>query len=221
MKIKGAYYGENIIIDNPEDNHAFCVKSIKVNGVKTNTEIASNTFEIDLASLNIDYAASIEIIITHSETCKPKILNPEALKEKCGFNLIGYKQDKKSEEITFTPTNQISKMPYIVEQYRWKRWVEVAKIDVVFSDTATYRFKPSLHSNANIFRIKQNSKRDDACFSNDLKARSLLKEVTFLYDKKANNLTFSTETMYEIYDKKGNFIKSGLSKVVDLGMFIF
>ncbi|MEI7595607.1 MAG: hypothetical protein WCK02_07665 [Bacteroidota bacterium] len=216
MKLKGGFYGDNIIIDNPSIDNNFCVKSVKVNGIISNSEISSNTFEIDLIALNLEIGATIDIIITHSDNCKPKILNPEVLIEKCGFTMVGNKQDKKTDEISFTMVKQLSKLPYTIEQYRWKRWIEVQKIDVVFADTAVYKFKPVLHSGANLFRVKQTSNRGNTCYSADIKARSMLKEVTFLYDKKALTLTFSIETKYEIYDKKGVLVKSGFAKTIEL-----
>lgn len=216
LKLKGGFYGENLIVDNPSIDNGFCVKAISINGNPTKFDISSNTFEIDLISLNLEYASAVDIKISHSETCIPKILNPEALLEKCGFTMTGFKQDKKTEELIITMANQKSKEPYIVEQYRWKHWMEVGKIEVLIADTMAYHFKADLYSNNNIFRIKQNSKRKEPCYSAEIKAKSALKEVTFLYDKKANNLTFSSETLYEIYDKKGILLKSGKGKVIDL-----
>lgn len=217
MKLAGNYYGDNIFIDNPSIGGAYCVKALTVNGKSTHTVIASNTFEINLSILNLEYGTPVIVIIKHADNCAPTILNPDALIEKCGFTLVNSKQDKKTEELTFSITNQKSTAPYIIEQYRWSRWIEVGKIDVALNaDTVLYKFKPTLNSGNNLFRIKQKAKREECCYSADIKAKSPLREITFMYDKKVNNLTFNAATYYEIYDKSGKLLKSGNSKVIDL-----
>ena len=118
--------------------------------------------------------------------------------------------------MSFIITNQKSIEPYFIEQYRWNKWIVVGKLDVENKDTVAYKFKPNLNSGNNLFRIKQISKREEICYSQDIKAKSIIKEVTFMYDKKANNLTFSSGTLYEIYNKEGKLLKSGNNTVIDL-----
>lgn len=217
LTLSGHYCNENVIVDNPSVGSGFCVTEVLVNDQKGDVEILSNTFEIDLSLFNIKEGDAVKIIIRHQESCTPVILNPKALMPKCNNQIIGGRFDKKTIEVCWLGVKENCNLPYIVEQNKWDRWIELGKVESkVISDTNRYSYKVELHSDANVFRVRQVTPRGEEILSNEIKARSQVKEVTILLDKEGNNIMFSMETPYEIYNQKSELLKSGKAASVNI-----
>src|SRR5690349_13030525 len=94
--LEGTYQGKVVYVQNPfgPGGVGFCVTEVKVNGNITTDELTSSAFEIDLKPHKLNIGDKVEIKIFHKEGCKPKVLNPEVLKPKSTYEIIGMSVEK-------------------------------------------------------------------------------------------------------------------------------
>ncbi len=221
--LEGNYQGKNLYVQNSfaASGVGFCVQEVRVNGNVTTDEITSSAFEIDFRNLQLKMGDKVEVRITHKDDCKPKILNPEVLKPKSTFEVLTIAVDK---DLTFkwTTKGETGKLPYIVEQFRWNKWVKVGEVEG--NGTAaenSYSFKITPHSGKNQFRVKQIDYTGLPKFSKAVDYASGIPEVSYSPAKVSKEILFSAnnspvETMFEIYDQFGNIVKRGYSRSVDV-----
>jgi hypothetical protein len=221
--LEGNYQGKNLYVQNSfaASGVGFCVQEVRVNGSVTTDEITSSAFEIDFRNLQLKMGDKVEVRITHKDDCKPKILNPEVLKPKSTFETLSILVDK---DLTFkwTTKGETGKLPYIVEQFRWNKWVKVGEVEG--NGTASensYSFKITPHSGKNQFRVKQIDYTGQPKLSKTVDYNSTVPEVVYSPAKVTKEIMFSAnnapaETMFEIYDQFGNIVKRGYSKSVDV-----
>ncbi len=222
MVVKGQYFGKNIIINNPSKGDDFCVKEVSVNGKKSNDQLSSNAFEIDLLTYGFQYGDEIKIIIKHNAGCKPQLMNPQALEPEKNFSFTKAKWDRKKDLIYWTTRGQAGEEAFEIQQFRWEKWVTVALVgikDSVLLDSYEKQVIP--HNGRNLFRIMVVDKYGNTIYSKDVKCSSRNDEV-FLKSSKAKKgkLLFTGQTQYQIYDQRGLFIKSGFGIDVDVSDMI-
>ncbi|MFH1004291.1 MAG: hypothetical protein V1781_02170 [Bacteroidota bacterium] len=221
--LEGNYQGKNLYVQNPfaGTGVGFCVQKVEVNGQITTDEINSSAFEIDFMNYQFKIGDKISVKITHKDDCKPKVLNPEVLKPKSTFEIISMKLDNEGI-LNWNTKNETGKLPFVIEQYRWNKWVKVGEIEGKgIGDNNEYIFKiTTLHFGENQIRIKQVDYTSQPRYSKPVKFLSTISEVTFTPVKVSKEITFSTETLYEIYDQYGNIVRKGFGKIVDCGTFI-
>ena len=218
--LEGNYQGKNLYVQNPfaGSGVGFCVQKVEVNGQVTTDEINSSAFEIDFNNYQFKIGDKISVKITHKDDCKPKVLNPEVLKPKSTFEVITMKLEGDGT-LKWNTKNETGKLPFVIEQYRWNKWVKVGEVDGKgIGDNNDYIFKiTTLHSGENQVRVKQVDYTSQPRYSRPVKFVSTIPEVTFVPVKVTKEITFSAETLYEIYDQYGNVVKKGFGKVVDCG----
>jgi hypothetical protein len=216
--LEGNYQGKNLYVQNPfaGSGVGFCVQKVEVNGQVTTDEINSSAFEIDFNNYQFKIGDKISVKITHKDDCKPKVLNPEVLKPKSTFEVITMKLDGDGT-LKWNTKNETGKLPFVIEQYRWNKWVKVGEIDGKgIGDNNEYSFKiTTLHSGENQVRVKQVDYTSQPRYSRPTKYTTTIPEVTFAPQKVSKEITFSAETLYEIYDQYGNVVKKGFGKSVD------
>ena len=218
IKLDGIFQGKNLYVQNPftSSGVGFCVIEVLVNGKMTTDEINSSAFEVDLSVFQFNVGDKITIVIKHKENCTPKVLNPEVLKPKSTFKTSAITVEKDGT-IKWTTTGESGKLGFIVEQFRWNKWVKVGEVEG--KGTAgpnNYNIKSYPHSGENKYRIKQIDFTGKPRYSDEVKHKSFGPEVTFQPKKVDNEITFSSETMYEIYDNYGNIVMKGNGKSVNV-----
>ncbi|MCX7954896.1 MAG: hypothetical protein N3A01_06870 [Bacteroidales bacterium] len=216
--LDGIYQGKNLYVLNPFSSAGvgFCVYEVTVNGKVTTDEINSSAFEIDLSLFQFNIGDKITVVIKHKDNCLPKVLNPEVLKPKSTFNIVKIEVTKDGS-LQWTTTGESGSLPYIVEQYRWNKWIKVAEVEGKgTSGTANYSVKVNLHSGVNKFRVKQIDYTKKPRMSPEATFKSLEPPVTITNSKFENEIVFSRETMYEIYDYYGNRIMKGIGSRIDI-----
>lgn len=216
--LSGIYQEKNLYIMNPfaPSGEGFCVTEIKVNGITTSDDINSSAFEIDLAATGLKKGDDVKIIIKHKDGCEPKVINPEVLKPQSTFTVTAIKIDK-NNKLTFTTANESGSLPFIVEQFRWNKWIKVATIEGDGKPGAhTYITDVNLHSGYNRFRVKQIDYTRKPRYGKELKHRTMLAEVTYSFVKPFTEVKFSAETMYEIYSDKGALMDKGVGVKADV-----
>lgn len=216
--LKGVYQGKNLYIMNPfaSSGVGFCVYEVTVNGQLTTDEINSSAFEVDLTVFQFNKGEKLIIVIKHKDGCLPKVINPEVLKPQSTYVAKDMKVDANGN-LLWTTTGESGSLPFIVEQYRWNKWVKVGSIEGKGSSgTNNYSVKVNPHAGYNRFRIKQIDYTRKPRYSKEIKHRSMLPPVTYSPLRPTTEIVFSRETMYEIYDYYGNLVDKGYAAKVDI-----
>lgn len=220
--LEGNYHGRNLYVQNPfaSEGVGFCTFEVKVNGQVTTDEINSSAFEIDLSFFQLELGSPVEIRISHKDDCKPRVVNPEVLKPMSTFEVasIGI---SKAGVLEMTTTNETGKLPYVIEQFRWNKWVEVGEFEGKGNpEKNDYEVQlTTVHAGQNRFRVKQKDHRAKPRYSFEAKLNSPLPEITFQPGdgKKVDDaINFSDNTLYEIYNGYGNIVAKGVGKRVDV-----
>ncbi|MBL4704789.1 MAG: hypothetical protein JKY54_09725 [Flavobacteriales bacterium] len=222
--LQGHYQGRNIYVQNPfgSSGVGFCVTRVTVNGDVTTDEIASSAFEIDFKNFQLAVGEEVEVEIFHKLDCSPKVINPQVLEPQSTFDVAKAEIKIDGDEVlNWKSTNETGKLTYIVEQYRWNKWIKVGEVEGAGTPGAhDYKFKVTTHSGENKFRVKQVDYTGRPRMSPAATYNNTTEELTF-YPKKVKGangkITFSKKTLFEIFDSFGNIVKKGYGDNVDCG----
>jgi hypothetical protein len=222
LSIGGTYQGKNLYVQNPIDDEGFgyCATKVTVNGDIMPGGTGSGAFEIDFGIFNIGLGEPVFIVIEHHDGCKPKILNPEVLLPRSTFNVLTMSVTG-DEKLKWDTNNENGKLPFVIEQYRWNKWVAVGEVDGLGTNgTNKYEFKITPHSGENIFRVVQIDHSGEKRASEQVKFTSSLPSVVKSPAIVKDIIQFSAnekpiETRYEIYDAYGNIVKKGVGSSVN------
>ena len=157
LLLEGNYQGKNLFVQNQfgSGGVGFCVSEVLINGNVSTDEIQSSAFEIDLKGQKLNLGDKVEIKIKHKADCKPRVLNPEVLKPKSTYELVTINLSSDGT-FSWSTKNESGKLAYIVEQFRWNKWLKVGEIEGAGTPTEhSYTFKVSLHSGKNQVRVRQ------------------------------------------------------------------
>ncbi|HEY0030918.1 MAG TPA: hypothetical protein VGC65_09190 [Bacteroidia bacterium] len=218
IELKGNYQGTNLYIQNPSDGTetGFCTQKILVNGKEIPFENTS-AFELRLDSLNYQTGDSLLIEIFHKPDCKPKVITSNA-HPKRPFELVSISIDTLAV-LHWTTKKEPAKFQYIVEQFRWNKWIKIGEVDAKGEiQENVYSFQTAPHSGKNLFRIKQLDYRNATTPSGSVEFQSMELNVKIITDpyKLGDELRFNKKTMFELYDKNGNVIRRGADNKIDL-----
>ena len=221
LSIEGSYQGKNLYVQNPEDGDGFgfCATKVTVNGDIMPGGCSFSAFEIDFSVFNIEIGEPVFIVIEHNDGCKPKILNPEVLLPRSTFKATSITVTN-SGKLTWQTTGEQGKLPFIVEQYRWNKWVQVG--EVLGKGTPgenSYEFQVAPHSGENTVRVVQIDHSGTKRTSQEVKFVSTVQMVEKNPVKVKDVINFTSagkpvETKYEIYDAYGNIVKKGVGTSV-------
>ena len=219
IKITGIYNGEALIVNNPfgPTGVDFCVYDVKVNGKNASANVNSNTFEINFTKYGIETGDNISITLKHKSGCVPEIINPEVVKPKSTYKLVNIKIDRENSKLTWVTKGERGELPFVVQQYRWKKWIPVKKVmGKGTSGKHKYTVDVPIHSGKNKFRIKQTDYTGKPNYSKELTFRSVKQPVKFEKKWFKGEIQFSAETKYEIFDSYGKKITAGYGSKIDL-----
>jgi hypothetical protein len=223
LSLEGHYEGKNLFVSNPddEDGFGFCVTKATVNGDPIVDGLQSSAFEIDFTTFGLKIGDPVFVVLEHGLGCKPKVLNPEVLLPKSTFEIQKISCTPEGS-LTWATTSESGKLPYVVEQFRWNKWVVIGEVDGTGDATTNeYSFNIAPHSGENKVRVVQTDhtgkKRpsEAVTFTN-----AAIQEPELSPKKVRNSIKFTSgstliETKYEIYDAYGNIVKKGLGSEVD------
>lgn len=228
MVLEGTYQGQNLYVQNPfaSSGVGFCVINVTVNGQQSIDEINSSAFEIDFASYQLAKGAPVEVKIEYKDDCTPRVLNPDVLRPTSTY-VITSMDITPDGLFTFTTSNESGKLPFIIEQKRWNKWIKVGSVKGKgASDKNEYSIQLKPHSGKNTFRIKQVDFTRKPRYSQEKRLiRSSVKEV-FIANENVMKIEgyvmfkdesgAETSTMYEVYNTTGLLVKKGYGSKVDL-----
>jgi len=209
LVIKGVYQGKDLYIKNAfaPDGVGFCIYEVLVNGSVSSDELNSSAFAVDLSLYGFSKGAAVEVVLRSKDNCDIKIINPEAIAPRSTFELVSSRLEQ--NVMMWTTSNEAGAIPYIVEQYKWNKWVEVGIVPG-FGEAGAheYRLEVPLHNGKNIFRVKQND-QVGIRYSAKMEFDSELAEVSILTNKVNDVLRFSGVTQFEIFDVYGVLVGKG------------
>jgi len=216
IELKGVYAGGNLYVMNPSAGDSYCVSAVYVNDSLSLDEILSNAFEIDFNLMKIDSGSALNIKILHDKACVPSVLNPDVISPVNNFSFSSFKVNRNGMA-TIVISGDRGPEPLRVEQFRWGKWVNVADVsDPDIGKPNTYSVELKFHSGENQFRTTRTSESGIETHSRIVKFRSQVKEITLASSKVADYLRFSDETMYEIFEERGSFIRDGYGNEADV-----
>ena len=107
-------------------------------------------------------------------------------------------------------------MPFIVEQFRWNKWVNVGEVAGLGKPGEnSYKYQvTALHSGENKFRVKQTGYQSK--YSGEVKIISSTPRCIFSLSKGTKQIDFTCGTLYEVYDYYGSVVKKGYGTRVDI-----
>jgi hypothetical protein len=213
--LEGSYRGKNLYIQNPygSGDPGFCTERVIVNEKEIAFENAG-AYEIHLDSLGLKFGDPIRIVIHHKDDCKPKVLNP-VIDSAQYFNFKDVAVSGDSL-LKWTTTYEEGTMPFIIEQYRWNKWIKVGEVNSKgVAKENSYEFQLRPHSGKNMVRIRRLVGPIKYTVSESISFTSNTKEISCQVDKKNKQIQFSAETDYELYSQYGHLLKRGKGKTIN------
>lgn len=216
--VEGKFQSKNIYIQNSfgGSGTGYCATEIKVNGRITTDEVNSSAFEIDLAAMNIKPGQRVVIEISHKSDCMPVVLNPEVLKPRPTFDVVSMNINI-SGILKWTSKNESGPLPYIIEQFKWNKWVYVGEVQGIGNpENHDYSFQISTHSGENKFRVKQVGLSITPKVSAAVILTSTIDKPYYMITKDNKTIQYTVETAFEVYDAFGIIIKKGFGKTTEI-----
>jgi hypothetical protein len=215
--INGKYYGENLYIFNPSVNDtAFCIKSIVVNFDTVTEQLESNAIELDFSTMNLEQKEDITILISFDSVCSYILVNFEALLPPNPFKFSSPKI--RDNTIQFYIYGTPSDYDYEVQQFKWGKWETVNEVNPL--DTIRPRYYEAevmLHSGDNKFRLFTTNLKGEEVYSRESTYRPpYLKQVELESERVKEEIVFSRETEFRLFDENNIMIKSGVQRYVDV-----
>jgi len=217
LTLEGNYKGTDLYVRNPFSEgtrDTYCVDSVKINGQPAIAKIQASAFAIYLDSAGFKLGDHLVIKIFHKPGCGAKVLNPS---QRTYFGSIEITGITKNGTLSWKAeySENATPGPYIVEQYKWHKWVEMEQVEPLSAKPTTYTATVPMHSGENTFRIHQNFLGVPR-HSNEVKIDSDLALLKHDYDKVKKVIDFSAFTQYELYTKKGILVKVDSGTTLDL-----
>jgi len=216
--LEGKYQKRNIFVANsiPPSGIGFCTYEVRVNGNLITDDIDARAFEIDLSFFELKLNDSVLIEIKHKSGCVPKILNPEALTSKPTFNIVDISIDDNGV-LKWSTTDEHGILPFIIQQYKWNKWVDVGEIKGKGEPTLNeYEHKVEFVYGVNKFRVVQKISNQKYRKSPTVTIDSDKPKLNFVYNRKTKKVIFSNPTAYEIHDKYGQLVMRGYNSQADV-----
>ncbi|MEM7161506.1 MAG: hypothetical protein AAF487_03605 [Bacteroidota bacterium] len=216
--IEGTYQLRNVFVMNGENPEGvgFCTTEVRVNGDVTTDEINSSAYEVDLSQYGFKMGDKVEIEIIFKEGCQPTVLNPGALKPATTFEISDIQVDANGL-LTWSTINEQGALPFVVQQYKWNKWVNIGQIDGIgTSNENEYQFQAGPISGLNRFRIVQKNFEGKMRKSPEVSFNSEMNPVTFKYSKKEQKIVFSGKTAFEVFNEQGQIVKRGSDSEIDV-----
>lgn len=218
--ISGIYQGKDLYVKNPVTTGGvgFCIFEVLVNGNITSDEVNSPAFAVDLAVWGLKQGDAVEIVLRCKENCDVRVINPEVIYPNSTFEVTSINLNAEGL-LSWVTTKESSSIPYVIEQFRWNRWIKVGEVNGLGkSGENVYSFQAKLHSGQNTFRIYQLDFKGERT-SQEIKVDSSTPTISIKNTRVSSTLEFSAETDFEIYSEYGALVKTGRGTSVDTSKF--
>jgi hypothetical protein len=222
LSLDGTFQDKNLVVYNPpqSDGFGFCVTKVLVNGEILPAAIQSAHFEINFQLFQLKKGENVFVVLEHAAGCEPRFMNPEILLPKSTFKCTSISADK-TGVIKWITAEEAGSLDFIIEQYRWNRWVDVGQVKGKGTKQSnSYYFQITPHSGKNQIRVSQIDNTGEKRSSQSVFFNSGLSSLKMSPAKVRDNLYFkvggkAAKTKFEVYDAYGNLLKVGFSTMVD------
>ena len=222
LSLDGTFQDKNLVVYNPPqaDGFGFCITKVLVNGEILPAAIQSAHFEINFQLFQLKKGENVFVVLEHAVGCEPRFMNPEILLPKSTFRCTSISADK-TGTMNWTTADEAGSLDFIIEQYRWNRWVEAGQVKGKGTKQSnTYHFQITPHSGKNQIRVSQIDNSGQKRSSQSVFFNSGLSPLKMSPAKVRDNLYFKAggkeaKTKFEVYDAYGNLLKVGFSTMVD------
>ena len=218
IELGGLFQGENLLVVNEPsaDGVGFCCYEVRVNGMLTADAVNSHAFEIDLGSLGLPLGKGVSIRLKHRSGCAPRILNPEVILPTPGFQLVAF-EAASSGEVSWTTVDEHGRMPFVLQQFKWGKWVDVVRLDGRGGpEEQIYSTTVQPVRGENLLRLTHLAPDGTLAVKGEARFEGDVPELTMEYDQKKQVLTFSGSTQYELVDEFGTVVLRGVGSIATL-----
>jgi len=211
VELSGSFQGENLLVVNETnpDGVGFCCYQVRVNGRLTADQVNSHAFEVDLRGQGIPLGKGVAIKLMHRPGCAPRVLNPEVILPSPDFELVAF-EAWPTGEVAWTSEAEKGRMPFVLQQFKWGKWVDVLRVDGQGGDGQreyTVRIEPV--RGENLLRLMHLAPDGTLAIKGEVSFVADLPVVDFDYDPKTAVIRFSEPTHFEIVDAYGTIVMSG------------
>ena len=216
LSVNGYYQGLNLFISNPikSDGYGYCVQKVLVNGNVLPASIQSDYFEINLSLFDLKKGDEIFVELDHGAECLPRFVNPEVLLPLSTFIINGLNAASNGK-VTWVASNESGKLNFIVEQFKWGRWVSAGEVQGKgLRSASTYSLSIIPTSGKNKVRISQIDNTGKIRSSQAVTFQSNIAPVIKTPAKVKTILYFKSngkpaKPKFELYDAYGNLLIKG------------
>jgi hypothetical protein len=115
--------------------------------------------------------------------------------------------------LVWTVKNGPGKKPFIIEDFRWNKWIKVGEVESVgTAGIQTYSFRIIPHSGENQMKV---TRGEELFTSKEIKwIAADIPVVKLTLQKQIKEIQFTHDTMFEILDANGNRVKRGFGPKV-------
>ncbi len=217
LEYKGVNYQRKLFFNNPSpDTGGFSIQQILVNGDTVREELRSNTVTLHLDRVPLEREDSLRIHVVFLEGYMPHLVNPEGLLPPNDF-IFTYMRVR-NENLIWRVAGVIGYRPFVVEQYRWERWVDIEEVPVYDSLAGgTYEYNLRPHYGANRYRVIKVNALGQTVVSREQSVRAYnVPQPEMVSTWVRERLEFTEVTRYEIYDMDWNLIKKGRDRYINV-----
>ncbi len=213
--VAGVYQGRPIFIQNTFDpiEKDFCIKEIKVNERLITFNKNISAIKVDFEK--VDLFAPVTIHITHKETCRPIIINPDAI---FYHSIFSFSEINISDStLTWSTLGEKEGGMFVVEKIDMGIWQEEAEVEATGSfENASYKHFPKIDEGSNKFRIKYLLPDGKYLYSREIDFHFYPDPVTFRPQKTDKMIFFSRPASFKIYDAGNTVVMDGVGKEADV-----
>ncbi|AZQ62799.1 hypothetical protein EI427_11310 [Flammeovirga pectinis] len=213
MVISGIYKGANLYVENPMlTDGSFCVNKVIINHSEMQKLPKASAFEIDMEHLK--KGQEISVIIFHSNDCVPRILNPNAIRDKGHFQFV--ELDITEDGLEWETSGEAEEGNFVIMRFEHNSWVEEVIVQGLGTNKLNkYNYKVLHHSGENKYKLKYLEVTGKIYNSSELMHTSSSEQVKFYPNRVTKVLSFTRPVKYEILDQYGKVVLNGNSIEVD------
>lgn len=218
VELGGLYQGENLLVVNEPsaDGVGFCCYEVRVNGMLTSDQVNSHAFEVDLTALGLPLGKGLSVRLTHRNGCAPRVLNPEVIQPSPGFQLVAF-EAVSSGEVTWTTREEHGRMPFVLQQFKWGKWVDVVRLDGKGGpEERVYVTAVQPVQGENLLRLTHLAPDGTLEVKGEARFEGDVPEVAMEYEQKSQVLKFSRPTQYELVNEFGTVVLRGVGSEATL-----
>lgn len=214
-RFTGVNRGKTLFIQNPYDAETaqFCITEVRVNNRKLQLNYNFSAIKIDFKGVEVNAPVAIHII--HGDSCKPVIINPDAIAYHYSF---AFKEISMNDSVlVWSSVGDQANGLYTLEYYDYGIWQTRDTIPTKGQfGGATYVHFPKLQEGPNKLRLKYTFASGDYLYSREIDFHYYEEPVTFTPKSSKTSLTLSRYASYEIYDAGNEMVMSGAGNTIDI-----